>query len=340
VYCPPGRRKEENVREVRDVEFQPDPKKIALVGVGIVIVVAIVLAVSGSFYTIPPDSKGVVLRFGSYHETTLPGLHGKIPFGVDEVAIIPVKKVETMEFGFHTVKAGRRSEYISTQKMDEEKLMLTGDLNMAAVEWVIQYKISSAKDFLFNVEDVKDTIRDVSFAVMNRLVGDRSVDETITTGREDLAREARKETQRRLDDYGCGIEILALTLQNATPPEPVKAAFEDVNAAQQDSSKIINQALAKKNELIPAAKGQKARKIAEANGYSQEKVLSASGRANALLAQYAEYEKRPRETRLRLFMETMEIVYQKAGRKIIIDPDVKGVLPFLDLGSGSRGGTR
>jgi len=328
------------VRDARDIEFNPDPKKIALAGVGIVLLIVVVLAVAGSFYSVPPDSEGVVLRFGDYHVTTAPGLHGKIPFGVDRVAIVPVKKVSTLEFGFQTVKAGRRSQYTSTQKMEEEKLMLTGDLNMAAVEWVVQFKISSAKDYLFNVEDVEDTIRQVSFAVMNRLVGDRSVDETITTGREALGREARKETQSILDVYGCGIEIVALTLQSATPPEPVKAAFEDVNAAQQDKSKIINQALAKRNELIPAAKGEKERKIEEAKGYSQEKVLSATGRAQALLDQYAEYEKRPRETRLRLFMETMEEVYKKAGRKIIIDPDVKGVLPLLDLGAGTMGGAR
>ena len=326
------------MNDARDFEFHPDPGKIALVGVGIVVLVVVVLGVAGSFYSVSADSEGVVLRFGDYHATTSPGLHGKLPFGIDRVAIVPVKKVETIEFGFQTVKAGRRTQYATTPQMEEEKLMLTGDLNMAAVEWVVQYKISNAKDYLFNVEDVEDTIRDVSFAVMNRLVGDRSVDETITAGREALGREARKETQSILDAYGCGIEIVALTLQNATPPEPVKAAFEDVNAAQQDKSKIINMALAKRNELIPAAKGEKQKKIAEAKGYREEKVRSATGRAQALLAQYAEYEKRPRETRLRLFMETMEEVYKRAGRKIIIDPDVKGVLPFLDLGSESKGG--
>ncbi|MHC5058056.1 MAG: protease modulator HflK, partial [Planctomycetota bacterium] len=205
------------MRDARDIEFRPEPGKIALVGVGIILLVVVVLGVAGSFYSIPPDSEGVVLRFGNYHVTTAPGLHGKLPFGIDRVAVVAVKKVETIEFGFQTVKAGRRSQYASTPQMEEEKLMLTGDLNMAAVEWVVQFKISSAKDYLFNVEDVEDTIRDVSFAVMNRLVGDRSVDETITTGREALGREARKETQRLLDAYGCGIEILALTLQNATP---------------------------------------------------------------------------------------------------------------------------
>jgi len=327
------------VRDARDIEFHPDPGKIALAGVGIVLLIVVVLGVAGSFYSVPPDSEGVVLRFGDYHVTTPPGLHGKFPFGIDRVAVVPVKKVETLEFGFQTVRAGRRSQYATSAQMEEEKLMLTGDLNMAAVEWVVQYRIANAKDYLFNVEDVEDTIRDVSSAVMNRLVGDRSVDETITAGREELAREARKETQSTLDAYGCGIEIKALTLQNATPPEPVKAAFEDVNSAQQDKSKIINQALAKKNELIPAARGEKERKIAEAEGYREEKVRSATGRAQALLAQFAEYEKRPRETRLRLFMETMEEVYRNAGRKIVIDPDVKGVLPLLNLGS-ENGGVR
>ncbi|MBD3349022.1 MAG: FtsH protease activity modulator HflK [Candidatus Eisenbacteria bacterium] len=316
------------------------PGLIAAIVVGLVVLVAVLFAVGGSFYSVPADSDAVVLRFGRYLKTTGPGLHGKLPFGIDRAIIVPVRRVESMEFGFQTVRAGRRSEYRVSPAQREAALMLTGDLNMASVEWVVQYRISDAKEYLFNVAGVEDTIRDVSDAMMRQLVGDRSVDDAITTGREELRIEAMKETQKVLDEYECGIEVRALNLQDATPPDPVKPAFDAVNSARQDKDKIINQAQAERNKKIPEARGEKEKKIAEAKGYMEEVVRSARGRAQAILSQYEEYRKRPGETRLRLFMETMEKVYAAAGRKFIVDPDVKGVLPLLDLGRGAEGGAR
>ncbi len=339
------------MNNARDVEFNPDPKKIALVGVGIVVLVVVVLAVAGSFYSVQAESLAVVLRFGKYHVTTGPGLHGKLPFGIDTAYEVPVGRLQTMEFGFTQTSAGIRSDYRVTAEDREQALMLTGRRNMASVEWIVKYRIDDPIKYLFSVADVENAIGEVSEAVMRTLVGDRSVDEVITIGREQLELEVAAEMQRILwvtpeaaaEDpgaksiYDCGVRINSVQLQEVTYPEQVKAAFEAVNNAQQKKETMVNEAKAERNRLLPAALGQKEKKISEAEGYKLEKVLSATGRAQALLDQYAEYEKRPRETRLRLFMETMEEVYRKAGRKIIIDPDVKGVLPLLDLGAGTRG---
>lgn len=316
------------------------PRTVALLAAGLVAFVVVAFAVATSVYSVPADSEAVVLRFGRYRSTELPGLHGKLPFGMDRARIVPVKRVHSMEFGFHTVQPGRRTQYRVTPQQKEAALTLTGDLNMASVDWVVQYRVRDAKAYLFKVQEVEDTIRNVSEAVMNALVGDRSVDEVITTGREELAAEAREKTQKVLDGYDCGIDLVALTLQDATPPDPVKDAFDAVNRARQEKDRIKNQAKAERNRLIPAARGAKERKIKEADGYRAEKIRTAQGEAKALLARYEAYEKNPEETRLRLFMEAMEVVYQQAGRKIIVDPEVKGILPLLDLGSAAKGGAR
>ncbi|MHC4247533.1 MAG: FtsH protease activity modulator HflK [Planctomycetota bacterium] len=342
------------MRDARDIEFRPEPGKIALVGVGIILLVVVVLGVAGSFYSVQAESQAVVLRFGRRHTTTGPGLHGKLPFGIDTVYEVPVGRLQTMEFGFTQTSAGVRSEYRVTAEDREQALMLTGRRNMASVEWIVKYRIDDPLKYLFSVADVKSAIAEVSEAVMRTLVGDRSVDEVITIGRVELEQEAAAEMQRILwatpeataadpnakSVYDCGVRIDSVQLQDVTYPEQVKAAFEAVNNAQQKKETTVNEAKAERNRLLPAALGQKEKKISEAEGYKLEKVSSATGRAQALLDQYAEYEKRPRETRLRLFMETMEVVFTKAGRKIIIDPDVKGVLPLLDLGAESKGGAR
>ena len=215
--------------------------------------------------------------------------------------------------------------------------MLTGDLNIAHVEWTVQYRIKSAKDYLFNVADVEGTIRDVSEAVMRKLVGDRSVDEIITIGRAELRIEARELTQQKLDGLGCGVELKELNLQDVGPPEEVKEAFNKVNTARQKKDEVINQARAQRNKEVPAARGAAEGMIKGAEAYQKQKVLEATGEANALLLRNAAYLKARPETRLRLYLETMEKVLGQSQRKIFIDESVKGVLPHLDLG-GPKGG--
>lgn len=321
------------------IDFDSIPNRWKVLG-GIALVVGILLVIAGAstFYSVPADSEAVILRFGGYHTTTGPGLHTKLPFGIDRRYAVPVKRVISMEFGFTTLKAGKISEYGVTAENKREKLMLSGDLNIASVEWVIQYRIADPRKYLFMVRDVEGTMRDASEAVMRRLVGDRSVDEVITMGREQLAADARVAVQRLLEEYECGIQLVALTLQDATPPEPVKDAFDDVNRALQEKDRVINQAMALRNSKIPAARGERERKIKEAEGYKKQKIRTVQGEVAALRGKHKAYLEAPEETRFRLFMETMEEVFRKAGRKIIIDTAVKGVLPHLDLGGASNGG--
>ena len=321
------------------IDFDSIPDRWKVLG-GVALVVGILLVVAGAstFYSVPADSEAVILRFGRYHTTTGPGLHTRLPFGIDRRYEVPVKRVISMEFGFTTLKAGKVSEYGVTAENKREKLMLSGDLNIASVEWVIQYRIADPRKYLFMVRDVEGTMRDASEAVMRRLVGDRSVDEVITMGREQLAADARVAVQRLLEEYECGIQLVALTLQDATPPEPVKDAFDDVNRALQEKDRVINQALALRNSKVPAARGERERKIKEAEGYKKQRIRTVQGEVAALRGKHKAYLEAREETRFRLFMETMEEVFRKAGRKIIVDTDVKGVLPHLDLGGASNGG--
>jgi len=299
--------------------------------VGVVVLIALGYGLLSAVYTVDADSEAVVLRLGKLHGTIGPGLHFKIPFGVDRVGIVPVRKVETLEFGFETVTPGRRTTYRQIPEAQEVSLMLTGDLNCAMVQWIVQYRVKDPADYLFNVELVEDTIRDVSESVVRGLVGDRSVDEVITTGREELAFEAKRMLQKLLDEYGCGVEIVALKLQNATPPEEVRDAFDAVNRARQEKDRIINEAEAERNKLIPAARGKRDRQIAEAEGYANRIIKEATGETAAFLAQLDEFERAKDVTRTRLFLETMQEIMMKCGRKTIVDDKLKGVLPILNL---------
>jgi membrane protease subunit HflK len=206
------------------------------------------------------------------------------------------------------------------------------------VEWIIQYRVKNAKNYLFHVGGhpnvhiaVADLIRDVSEAVMRRLVGDRSVDEAITTGRDEIAAEAERLCQELLDEYEAGVEVIFVKLQSATPPEPVKDAFDNVNRARQAKEQIINQARGERNKQVPAARGKRDRAIAEAEGYRERITRSARGQANAFLSKFAEYEKAPKITRMRLYLETMEEVIGQVKELVVIDEEVRGVLPLLNL---------
>jgi len=315
-------------------EWGPYLKKAPVAVAAIVLVAAVILLVT-CFYAVPADSEGVVLRLGKYHLTTGPGLHAKLPWPIDSVIKVEVLQVKALEFGFRTARPGKVTVYASpTKELKEQSLMLTGDLNVAVVEWIIQYQVKDSRDFLFNVEDVPVTIRDVSETVMRRLVGERSVDEVITTGREVLGAEAREQTAKLLDEYGCGIRIVALRLQDATPPESVKKAFDEVNKARQDQQRIINEAEATRNKPIPEARGKRQLKILEAEGYYERRVKEATGDANALLSKWETFKDARDETRLRLYLETMESIFRNTRNKIIVDEELKGVLPLLQLGKG------
>ncbi len=285
-----------------------------------------------TYYQIEPEEVGVVQLFGAYVRTTGPGPHLKLPFGIESVTKVPVQRQLKMEFGFRTTRPGIRSEFAAdTPETIGESLMLTGDLNVAVVEWIVQYRIKDPKAYLFHVRSVEGTFRDMSQAAMRRVVGDHSVDEVITIGRAEIELAAKQELQRLCDLYGIGIEVQLLKLQDVNPPGPVRPAFNEVNQAIQEKERAINEAWAEYNQAVPRAKGEAEQAVRAAEGYALDRENRALGDANRFDALYAEYRKAPDVTRKRMYMETMGEIVPRLGKKVIVDDKAKGVLPFLQL---------
>jgi modulator of FtsH protease HflK len=296
----------------------------------IVAVVLIVLAVIFTgFYTVPADSQAIVQRFGKYTSTDDPGLHFKIPLGVDKATIIPVSRQLKMEFGYGTENASSPDQ--ADTEPDATKDMVTGDLNEAEVEWVVQYRITDPKQYLFAVQDPEDTLRAASEAVMREVIGDRTIDEVITYGRQDIENEMLVLLKSVAKEYELGISIDLVQLKNVNPPEPVQAAFNDVNNAQQEKQKDINQAQGEYNTVVPKAHGQADQMISVAEGNAAKRINEAKGDAAYFNDVLAQYIKAPDVTRRRLYLETMSEMLPKMGNKIIIDNDVSRVLPLLPL---------
>jgi len=306
-------------------------------GLGGVIVLAI-LAVVGlgawtAYYTVPSDSVAVVQRFGKYVGDVQPGLHFKLPFGVDTATIVPVKRQLKQEFGFTT--PGATDPYQSPRggerETRQETEMVTGDLNAALVEWVVQYRISNPAKFLFEVREPSQTLRYVSESVMREVVGDRTVDEVITIGRQEIETEALTKMQELSTKYAMGISIDQVQLKNINPPQPVQESFNEVNQAQQEKEKLINEARRDYNKVIPLAEGEKDQRIREADGYRLKRINEAEGDVARFSALLAEYTKAPEVTRRRIYIETLEDVMPRIRSKIVIDEQTRGILPLLNL---------
>lgn len=299
---------------------------------GFVAIALIGLAALGAwtaFYTVPSDSVAVVQRFGKYLMEVPPGLHFKLPLGVDMATIVPVKRQLKQEFGFST--PGARDPYQVSRDGTRETEMVTGDLNAALVEWVVQYRIADPFKFLFEVREASETLRDVSESVMRESVGDRTVDEVITVGRQEIESEALVKMQALATKYELGISIDQVQLKNINPPVPVQESFNEVNQAQQEKEKLINEARRDYNKVIPLAEGEKDQRIREADGYRLKRINEAEGdvaRFNALLT---EYVKAPEVTRRRIYLETMQEVMPDIRSKIIVDEKSSGILPLLNL---------
>ncbi|HHT9130451.1 MAG TPA: FtsH protease activity modulator HflK [Candidatus Brocadiaceae bacterium] len=320
-------------RRPQDINFQDIPwGSIKKFIPPLLIIIFVIITGYTAFYTVKANEEAVVLRFGQYMETVGPGLHTKIPYGIDKVLKGEIKRIYNEEFGFRTEQRGFSSA-IDYEFPDakEEKLMLTGDLNCAEVHWVIRYKIKVLEDYFFNVRNVRETIRGVSQAVMRTLIGDRSIDEVLTIGRTDIEQKAKEGLQRILDSYKCGIDIQTVLLKGVDPPPPVKDAFNAVNQAIQIRDRIINDAEGQRNKILPAAEGKKQQVIKESEGYRIRRVNEAMGDTKAFLAVYEEYKKAEDVTRRRLFLETMSKVIPKCEKLYIIDKDMKGLLPILGL---------
>jgi modulator of FtsH protease HflK len=295
-------------------------------------VVMVLIFVVTTWFQVDSDSVGVVTRFGRYDRTESPGLHWKLPLGIEAVSIVPVRHVHKMEFGFRTAAVADRTRY-DERNFPAESLMLTGDLNAAEVEWIVQYRISDPKKFLFRVRDPENTLRDLSRAVMSAVVGDHSVLEVLTEGRREVNQEAHDELQRLVDLYEMGLSIDTVQLQGVDPPEKVRASFNDVNQAEQERVRTSNEAWQEYNKSIPLAEGEAQKVKQQAEGYAIDRVNRATGESQRFLAVLAEYQKAPEVTRRRLWLETMARVLPKLARKVIVDDDVKGLLP-LPLGAG------
>ncbi|MBK23989.1 MAG: FtsH protease activity modulator HflK [Halobacteriovorax sp.] len=299
-------------------------------GVGLVVGILVLLVVGKStFYTVEPDEEAVVIRFGKFVGTNPPGLHFKLPIGIDEVFFVKTKRVLQEEFGFRTKNVkSRRTEY-SRGNYDNESLMLTGDLNVADVEWVVQFQISDPFKFLFQTSRPKANIRDVSESIMRRVVGDRSVTEVLTTGRVEIANEAQVLMQDVLDKYDMGIKIVTVKLQDVNPPNAVKPSFNEVNEAKQEQEKVINQAEEAYNKVIPEAKGKAEKVISEAEGYAEALINESLGDAEKFAAILKEYKRAPLITRKRIYLETMEDIYKRMSNLTIVDPKIQGLLPVF-----------
>lgn len=302
--------------------------------------VLLLVALGGwtAYYTVPSDSVAVVQRFGKYLKNVSPGLHFKLPLGIDVATIVPVKRQLKQEFGFTT--PGARDPYQSPAPSDKrrETQMVTGDLNAALVEWVVQYRIADPVKFLFEVREPSLTLRYVSESVMREVVGDRTVDEVITIGRQEIETEALTKMQALSTKYAMGISIDQVQLKNINPPKPVQESFNEVNQAQQEKEKLINEARRDYNKVIPLAEGEKDQRIREADGYRLKRINEAEGDVARFSALFAEYKKAPEVTRRRIYIETMQDVMPGIQHKIIVDEEVNSVLPLLNL--DSRKGNR
>ena len=303
-------------------------------GRGVIVLAILALIAFGAwtaYYTVPSDSVAVVQRFGKYLTEVPPGLHFKLPLGVDEATIVPVKRQLKQEFGFAT--PGANDPYQSPRVRDgrRETEMVTGDLNAALVEWVVQYRISDPVKFLFEVREPSETLRYVSESVMREVVGDRTVDEVITIGRQEIETEALTKMQALSTKYAMGISIDQVQLKNINPPKPVQESFNEVNQAQQEKEKLINEARRDYNKVIPLAEGEKDQRIREADGYRLKRINEAEGDAARFSALLAEYTKAPEVTRRRIYIETLQDVLPGLRAKIIVDEQMRGILPLLNL---------
>ncbi len=293
-----------------------------------IVLIIFIIALSG-FFQVKPEEVGVITRFGKYIRKADPGLNFKFPF-IEKVTKVPVERQQKLEFGFRTIRAGINSEYTKSGYKDES-FMLTGDLNLADVEWVVQYRIDDPYKYLFKVRNPETTLRDISEATVRQIVGDRTVDEVITVGRTEIAAKVEELMQKICDDYSIGVKIDQVVLQDVNPPDPVKAAFNAVNEADQEKQTLINQAKSEYNKVIPKARGQAQETIQKAQGYATERVNEAKGEVARFNALYFEYIKAPEVTKRRIYLETMTSVLPKLGHKIITDDDGNNVIPLLQM---------
>jgi membrane protease subunit HflK len=297
----------------------------------LVAVIVLLIVIFSSVYTIGVNEVGIIQRFGKYVRTTSPGLNFKLPWGIEKLTKVKVRLVYKEEFGLRTIMPGVRTEYARPAAYLDEALMLTGDLNVAVVPWIVQYRIKDPYKYLFKVRNVNSTLRDLSEAAMRMVVGDRSINEVISK-REEIADQAKQLLQKELDEAETGLNVVTIEMKKTNVPEPVQPSFNEVNQATQEKERMIYQAREDYNKAIPTARGQAEKTIKAAEGYALDRVNRAKGDAARFLALYEEYAKAKDVTRRRIYLETLKDIFPRLGSKFIVDADQKNLLPLLNLG--------
>ncbi|MFG0261838.1 MAG: FtsH protease activity modulator HflK [Novipirellula sp. JB048] len=311
----------------RDLDFRRMPI------LWVIPAIVLIYAAFTSVYTVQAESQGVVLRFGKYVRNADPGLRFKLPFHIERVSMVPVKRQLKQEFGFDTNESSNLNQFSTEQ--DAERGMVTGDLNAATVEWVIQYRVRDPELYLFKVRKPEKTLRDISESVMRTVVGDRTVDEVITVGRQEIEADALTRLQALVDKFELGLSIDQVQLKNVNPPRPVQRSFNEVNQAQQEREQLINVANGEYNKVVPRASGEAEQKIQAAEGYALKRVNEAEGDVARFNALMTEYLKAPEVTKQRIYIETMRQIVPHLGKKIIIDEQASQILPLLPLSAES-----
>lgn len=297
---------------------------------GLLISLVFGLVTFSGFYSIDFDEVGVVCRFGSYHRTTGPGLHWQLPFNMERLDKVKVKRILKEEFGFRSDTL-RGNVKPSPKSYHEESLMLTGDLNLLDVTWIVQYHISDPVKFLFNLRTPRETLRDVAESVMRQVIGDSSVNEALTIRRIDINLTVQQRLQAILNSYDCGIQVETVKLQDVNPPDQVKPSFNEVNEAKQEKEQVINESWEAYNKAIPKAIGEAKKTLFEAEGFAAERVNEARGNAANFLSQWEAYKSAKDVTRRRMYLETLNAVLPQAGRVYVIEPKSGHSLPLLKL---------
>jgi len=315
-----------------DMANRPAPVRSIIGGVlTAVVVMLLIVAAFTSFFTVQPEERGVVTRFGALHDIADPGLNFKIPFGVDRVQIVATEQIQKQEFGFRTETIGQQTQYAGGD-FSRESLMLTGDLNVINVEWVVQYQISDPEKYLFRgPREPEQALRDMSEAVMRRIIGNRLGSNALTVGRVAIASTAQQEIQEIMNAYNSGITVLRVELQDVTPPREVQASFNEVNQARQERERLINEAERQRNEIIPRAQGEARQMLAESEGYAIERVNRAKGEGVRFLSILHEYRDAPEVTRRRLYLEMLDEVLPTVERVYLLNGSSSAPLPILSL---------
>jgi len=316
--------------------LQPDLNRFSAKHfIWVIIAVWILYGFATSVYTVPEDSKAVVLRFGKDVRQEDPGLHFKLPVGIEKHYPVPVKRIFKEEFGFRTLKASVTTQYDS-RDYPSESLMLTGDLNIADVEWVVQYKILDPRQYMFAIRDPQQALRDLSESVMRLVVGDQTATQVLTVGRSEITGEVEQKLQDLLNLYQTGLRVESVTLQDVNPPDAVKPAFNSVNESKQEKEKLINEARRDRNTTVPKATGLAKQQVTEAEGYALKRVNQAQGDADRFISILNAYKNAKEVTRQRLYLETMGEVLPTVEEVYVIDGKSNSPLPILQLGRGGK----